>query len=184
MNFIKYIIIISIISNVYAGEAKKQGDVINAKHINNQSFTVGDIKHSLLTESQYQNLMGDCWVKMIGQSSITLSDNSSQNIINTDYGQITGKSSLPNANGRFLRNTGVSTTGGDSVNIGELQEDSFKAHHHGNSRDNTAWSGAGSSKTNVTTRGYNIGDATVGGSETRPKGLGVNLFIKVNHECN
>ena len=39
-----------------------QGDQITAKRFNESTFGVGDIKQSLLTETEFQSQFGTCWV--------------------------------------------------------------------------------------------------------------------------
>lgn len=41
-----------------AGSPVVDGQIITASRFNNQSFTVGDIKMSLLSETQFQSLKG------------------------------------------------------------------------------------------------------------------------------
>jgi hypothetical protein len=190
--------------NSFSGEPVKSGDVISAKQILNSSFIVGDIKHSLLSEQKFQELAGDCWVKMRGQNSIALNDTSTQSIASTDYGQIMNVSSLPNTSGRFLRDID-----GNAPSLAQVQSDAIRnitgSFHMGNSNSgglNVNGSGTGvfqrvsSSGSRLTTSvSYSHNDYVTGFSfsasnqvptanENRPINMGVNLFVKVNHECN
>tara|TARA_Y100000034_G_scaffold134332_1_gene202471 strand:- start:103 stop:636 length:534 start_codon:yes stop_codon:yes gene_type:complete len=160
------------------------GEAITAKKFNESTFGVGDIKHSLLTESQFQSQFGDCWVKMVGQCV-----SSSCGSVQSDYAQITGETNLPNAEGRFLRNTGTSTTGGNPVQLRALQEDEFKSHNHGvdilkadddnaTNYDNMVVDGDNTFGIHTFFSSYS------GGTETRPKNVGVNYFLKINNACN
>jgi len=158
------------------------GDMIKAKKFNEVTSHVGEIKQSLLTQEQFQSLQGNCWVKMTGQD-----------VTGSDYASITGKTTLPNTAGRFLRDIG-----GEAPLLGENQEDELKAHSH-NLRSMTYYDNAGVSHSQMNQPGFvssgsnyslnrhyvdNSAIFSTGGSETRPKNTGVNYFIKINHECN
>lgn len=155
-----------------------QGDKISAKRFNESISHVGEIKQALLTEEQFQSLYGECWVKMSGQS-----------VAGSDYATITGQSSLPNAEGRFLRNSG-----GNALPLGSVQEDAFQGHHHnvvaGNTGGNNVsrYDGGNNYAAEYPRATTIISDGVNGtpriSNETRPVNLVVNMFIKINHECN
>lgn len=69
--------------------------------------TVGDVRISLLTEAQFQNINGTDWVLMDGQSSA-----------GSAYETLTGNSTVPDAVGRFLR-----MEGGAAASLGSQQAD-------------------------------------------------------------
>ena len=164
------------------------GDKLTANRFNNQTFTVGDVKQSLLSLSQFQNLMGDCWVQMLGQD-----------VVGSDYASITGKDNLPDARGRFLR-----IAGGNAPAVGVTQEDAFQSHKHKTSSayTNTGLQlygtysppsavfnhgdGSSSSYGHLTSTAYTdgINGTPRQANETRPQNLGVNAFIKINHKCH
>lgn len=174
------------------------GDVISAQKINNQTFTIGDIKHSLLTDAEFQSLMGDCWVKMDGSD-----------VSSTDYGQMKRNTannqslviSLPDANGRFLR-----SIGGNAPALGQTQDDAIRNitgtfHAFGMTNNDVGRSAIVSGAFYQTTSNENGRSSPLGGSnskglgfnadlqvptanENRPVNIGVNYFIKINHECN
>ena len=173
----KYILLSFLFSwTAMAGTPVGSGDKITVKRFNNQTFTVGDIKHSLLSLVKFQELMGDCWVKMEGQE-----------VSSSDYSSIMGKTHLPDARGRFAR-----TIGGNAPALGETQEDDNKEHSHGvkSLSGNYAHSG-GSYDHNYTVGNYALAHyvavreaVSSGGVEARPKNYGVNTFVKINHQCN
>lgn len=154
------------------------GEKITAKNFNESTLGVGAVQHSLLTQTQFQAQHGDCWVKMSGQS-----------VAGSDYETITGKSTLPNSAGRFLRDIG-----GNAPALGETQEDAFQGHHHnamgyGNNGGSLGPAADGSSGdlgqlkiTSPKSDGVNGTPRTA--NETRPKNLGINLFVKINHKCS
>ena len=184
----KFIIFLSLLIsfNVFSNRPVEQGDKITAKRFNNQTFTVGDIKHSLLTTAQFQGLMGDCWVVMGGQD-----------VSGSDYATLTGKNALPDASGKFLRNTG-----GNAPLLGESQLDAFQGHWHASrgssftERDNGfspyLLDGTGSTFSDPNSGKIRAVDPITDGvngtprtsNETRPVNVGVNLFVKINHQCN
>lgn len=171
------------------------GDKIKANDFNNSTFQIGDIKHSILTESKFQGLHGDCWVLMSGQD-----------ISSTDLGAYAEISNLPNitSNGEFLRQAT------SSVSVGTIQLDAIrnikgKFGAEGFSRDtgdtsssgalyqesrkHRAYGGAGySGSVQIgldASRGLPEGTTTdpITG-ENRPKNLSVNMFVKIKKKCN
>lgn len=155
----------------------EKGDVISAKKFNESTFGIGDIKQSLLTQAQFQSQFGDCWVSMEGQ-----------NISGSDFSALTSIVTLPDARGRFLR-----TLGGDAAPLAQTQEDMFKAHFHYQGSGHGAEPFGATNLPGYGTDFLGHGDgysavsahtSTQGGSETRPKNVTVNVFIKINHQCN
>jgi len=176
------VFLFSIILTLSVYASVNVGHKITAKKFNEKTFGVGDIKQSLLTEAQFQTQFGDCWVKMKGQD-----------VSSSDYATTTGKNNLPNAEGRFLRNIG-----GNAPALGVTQEDAFKKHSHrmfrstggGDNNNVPAYPSVGVTGESSGAEGYNgsstangLNEAT-GGVETRPVNLGVNFFVKINHNCN
>ena len=193
------------------------GDNISANKFNNSTFMIGDIKHSLLTESEFQQIAGDCWKKLDGVTDVS----------DTDFGSIkkatAGNPSLtvilPNSNNQFLRDRGdggLGTIQADATAVNGLGGNTNTAGNHSHytvtdsSGDSSAgsWSGGsylaqrGSTGDSyyrlkgVNTAPTSLGKTSTAGnhshtlsitsteSETRPTNLGVNLFIKVNNDCN
>jgi hypothetical protein len=75
--------------------------------------------------------------------------------------------------------------GGNAAALGETQEDEFKSHSHPQQYRTTGGGGVG-----VIGAGGggspmpSFSTLETGGSETRPKNLSVNFFIKINKLCN
>lgn len=84
--------------------------------------TIGDIKHSMLTLAQFQNLNGLGWVLMDGGDCT-----------GSTYHSITGQTSVPDARGlaiRMLDPTGLVDPDGASRSLGDSQEDEIGSHLH------------------------------------------------------
>lgn len=176
-----------LLTSLNVSAKKINGDVIKASDFNSSTFNVGSIQHSLLSTEQFQNLSGNCWVKMTGQ-----------NITGSDYHAITGQTNLPDTQGRFLRDTG-----GDAPSFRTQQNDAivnitglFGAE--GLSRDTGAMSASGAlyhaSRIHNAYGGTGyVGSVQIGfdasrvvqtANEVRPKNISVNYFIKINKNCN
>ena len=163
-------------------------------------FPVGTVLDSLLTEAQFQALMGTTWILM-----------DSRSVAGSMYAAITGSSTMVDARGQFRRTKnngradGNQDPGGERA-LGNLQgqatakngltaSSSQDSHQHtlfgggnaitGIGHGGTPVMGAtsgngnyigqiGSAQPNVYTT-INTGDA-----ETRPRNVTVNYFIKVN----
>lgn len=150
----------------------------------------------MLSELQFQNLNGSCWVQMKGQD-----------VIGSDYASISGENRVPNADGIFLR-----TSGGDAGVLAQIQEEEIKSHTHlqnahehlnGYPRAN-GYNYASAGALNGTTTGGNtyvskeagvypsryayttktVATNQNSGGESRPKNLTINSFIKINKNCN
>jgi hypothetical protein len=184
-----------------------QGDAIKASDFNNGSFRVGDIKQSLLNETEFQSQHGTCWVKMRGQS-----------ISGSDLASVTSNriTILPDSSGRFMRDIG-----GNANSVGQLQNQATAKNGLGGSanasgihqhdfvfeRDSNVAVGTppyqylGSSGANVLevrsggdrtvvnsvrpsgshTHSLNISSSDV---ETRPINLSVNMYVKISNNCD
>lgn len=170
------------------------GDKITAKKFNESTNHVGDIKQSLLTQSQFQSLQGNCWVRMVGQD-----------VSGSDYASITGKNTLPNTAGRFLRDTG-----GNAPSLGQNQGDAIRnivgeAYGSENAMNGASGTGAflplkkgttghepdnDAEGTEFTGWSFSAARALPNGTttdpvsgENRPINTAVNFFVKINHEC-
>lgn len=147
---------------------------------------VGMIVHSLLTEAQFQALNGIGWVLADGRS-----------ITGSKYAEITGATTIPDMRGQFLRgkNNGRSDGNQDSAGeraLGDYKADKMQGHRHNSVQgaqfilDLNAGDASGANGT-TRTRGL-IGDPSSDGtngtprtgSETQPKNIAVNIFIKIN----
>lgn len=147
---------------------------------------VGSIIHSVLTEAQFQNIVGNGWV---------LYDD--RDITGSKLHQLTGFTNLHDARGLTLRgknnsrSDGKQNPGGD-LGIGEYQADAFQGHSHsmpryaGNHTLNTTYMATGTSQNGTVDTGSSgvttlppYGSPRVA-EETRGKSLTVNIFIKIN----
>lgn len=156
------------------------------------------MKTSILTEAQFQSLHGDCW-RLYNPASGNV------DISGTDLNALIGSSSLSSAAGRVLRAKG----GFANSTLGGTQEDAFKSHVHnithghsvvnnshtfiyGNSSEN--WSIVNTSnnsgsdyngKLPISVNNFTGNSQSTGNvDETRMANITVNMFIKVNKECN
>ena len=68
-------------------------------------FQIGDIKQSLLTVSEFGQIHSDKWVPMDGRD-----------VTGSKYAEITGKTTLPDIAGKFLR-----AAGGSAAPLGTTQ---------------------------------------------------------------
>jgi hypothetical protein len=147
---------------------------------------VGDIRSSMLNEAQFQSQNGPSWVLMDGRS-----------VAGSEYENITGNSTIPDARGMFLRGKnngrtdGFEDPAGERV-LGDFQEDAFQGHVHV-APQITDGAGLGrfatSQQDDVTVFGnLNTSDPITDGvngtprtdSETRVKNIAVNHFIKID----
>lgn len=180
----KYILIL-LLSISFANAQVNTGDSIKANKYNGDTFHVGSVQQSILSEDEFQSLAGDCWVLMAGQTLsgtdlgtiTTIRDGSGSG--NTIDGGLNAMTNLPVASGRFLR-----TAGGNAEPVGQIQDDSVGPHNHaiqGYEADSAADDGflpRGTTATNsINTTTHNPT------GETRPENLTVNTFIKINKEC-
>ena len=189
MKHILLIFLLTFSLSSFAGSPVGSGDKISAKKFNNQTFGVGDIKQSLLTLVQFQEQFGSCWVLIDGRD-----------ISGSDYASITGKNTLPDARGRFARNNGTNT-----APIGSTQDDSTAVNglslndpgHSHNFASQVYHQAVGTYYTNIdaggnggiaplhaTNNAYTGVTLNSSDTETSPANFTVNMFIKINHECN
>ena len=205
----KKLILLTLLFNLNAFSNVQQGDMIKAVEYNNSKFTVGDIKHSVLSLTDFQSLHGSCWIQL---NNTTTNDIS---IENTNLAGYIGNT-IKSASGRVLR-----AAGSGSAALREQQEDATAvnglssstnpagSHQHdfvferdsnvavgtppyqylGSSGANVLEVRSGGDRTVVNsvrpsgehTHSVNI---TSSDTETRMKNLTINLFLKVNHNCN
>lgn len=182
----KIIILLALLSTQLIAAPVQTGDQISAKKFNSSTYIVGDIRTSLLDEATLQSNVGTCWVKMRGQD-----------VSVSDYGALKKASSgnsnlvvyLPNSTNLFLRDTGAG--------VGQVQQEDWKSFHMTNTVMNGTAYSHGPVYMGKTTTSYtgNIfagrwatPSAAIGlmwdSSEVRPVNMGVNYYIKINHECN
>jgi hypothetical protein len=167
------------------------GQPIKANSLNNSTFQIGDIKESILNEIKFKGLHGDCWVLMSGQ-----------NIATSDLGLYGEMSNLPNLtdNGEFLRQATssvlVGTIQGDAIrNITGSHMDGIRSPIYNTTAGNSGAFVAGPYRVGPTAStasgsyaGYPLNfDASrvvPTANENRPKSISINMFVKINNECN
>ena len=175
------------------------GDKITANKFNNSTFQIGDIKQSMLHNDEFVAIHGDCWEQM--NNNIPLSGTDLGNhIINIGVRSYT---QIPDASGRVLR-----SEGGLSSSLGATQEDAFQGHGHDfyagdtssgfnhlSTQDQIALANNAGNRVLKSTRSgaqdiinSPTDDGTNGtprvANETRSKNLTVNMFVKINNDCN
>ena len=179
--------------------AAQTGANVNAASL----YQVGDIKQSILNETQFRTMLGaaeaDKWALADGR-----------NVASSDYHTLTGNTNVPDLRGSFLRMAGQNAThltwnGGP---LGAYQEDNTAhpksrftgtanangSHHHDYTSGWGSKSGIRSSdwgpgqigwtavKSPTESGGLHSHSVSItggGDAETRPKNYGVNFFIKV-----
>lgn len=143
------------------------GGSVNYSVIN--SGKVGDVVMSMLDETTFQSLRDTTWVLMQGQSCA-----------GTDFETLTGLSTLPDPRGRYARmkDNGAGVDPHGDLALGSIYADQFASHQHNATRDpNSGITGGRLQSGRGTTT--SLVDAS-GGSETNPKTIIFNFFIKIN----
>lgn len=174
MKFTILLLLIVVLSSCAHGPLKSRSIASEEENFKRDTYIVGEIKTSLLTPDKFRETYGSAWVLIDGAS-----------VEGSEFAKITGMSKLPDARGAFLRmhnngrNDGLQNP--DNTKLGSYQSDELKSHTH-------KYGG-----TTMTQRagGYpvpygNSGDwetREFGGSETRPKNISVNYYIKIN-QCS
>ncbi len=152
---------------------------------------VGEMRYSILTREQFRSLYGPEWDLMQGQEL----DESSELL------SLWGKGNIPDARGVFLRcsNSGRDVNTGDpqgDAELGSYQADQFKHHGHPVSLPGNHLISAPRARCelqsglaaggmfddcaqNGITRHHAPQPAACGGSETRPRCIIANVFIKL-----
>jgi hypothetical protein len=103
---------------------------------------VGSVLSAMLTEPQFQSVMGTNWVLIDGRS-----------VSGSDYAALTGLTTLPDARGMSLRasNNGGSAAGTRNdgnqnpdgvLSLGTFQADNFNSHNHGGTSGSHSHGGA------------------------------------------
>ena len=140
--------------------------------------SIGDVKYSVLDPDQFARQNGPGWVLMKGQD-----------IQDSDLFKLTGRKTLPDARGIFIRgmNLGRAQTEGDADgnrDVGIYQFDSFKHHSHvylyGNDhgrRHTYMPEGQGDAQPVDSAR---RDSEEAGDKETRPRNIALYTYIKVN----
>jgi len=158
------------------------------------TWKIGDVKQSFLTEAEFQAEHDDTWVLCDGRD-----------VIGSDYailkeGDAITSHNIPDARGQFLRGLDVSGTvdpDGAGRVVGDSQADAMQNHAHASNVYHDKWGNNGGGEPNMGFLGaagtgnksltsYNSQvSVAIGGrqaSESRPKNLTCNMFIKINRE--
>ena len=156
------------------------GEVIDLMTLSKASAPIGDIKHSMLTPAQFSDENLGEWVLCDGRSCA-----------GSAYQATTGNILVPDAvtQGAFLRQrTGIRV-------LGSYEADDIGFHSHGQRAGGSGGGNtpmvapAGQGGTVVGTMTNSLAASTsrhiftdaAGGSETKPKNVAVNFFIKINY---
>jgi hypothetical protein len=194
----KLLILISLFISQISFAQVSSGDTISAVDINNKTFTIGDIKTSILPLIKFQELHGNCWIQL-NQGA----DNSNIDISGTDLSSALNSSTIKSSSGRVLRakgglaNTTVGTTQNQATAVNGLSASSSTSSNYqleySSSYKLTGIATNGYAGLNVTGVGsstyldrnfsYATSTSLSGDNETRMNNLTVNMFIKVNHSC-
>ena len=160
--------------------------------------TIGTIKISKMTESQFQSINGTNWILADGRS-----------VSGSKYETIVGESSIPDLRGLYIRfknngQTGTWSNPDGDLSLGTLQDENYANHGHsvdsmsaegdhahGMSRFNTqvgglfginmdfgTWRGMSVAGSHNHTIG--VGNSSPGGNETTCKSMTLNAFIKID----
>ena len=159
------------------------GEIVDLVAFSKASAPIGAVQHSMLTLVQYQAENLGTWMLMDGASCA-----------GTAYHTLTGNATVPDAttSGTFLRQASVGRS------LGSFEADGNKAHSHTQNATaynvNAAIGGIYFRNTNRVSAGMDtitgsIANYTVntnamnqdGGTETKPKNVAVNFFIKVGY---
>jgi len=125
------------------------------------SGAVGDIKYSILDWNEFQEVNGDCWVQMNGQSIPSTSS------LNQNY----GFTNVPDMSGLFIRahewvdGNDPDRLPGDAV--ATIQGEEIKSHSHNGTTDNaTSTMSSGGSHTHNVSMGIAPDDEGSGGASS------------------
>lgn len=135
---------------------------------------IGEIKSSMLTLTQMQNLYGSGWVLCDGGSCA-----------GSIYENITSNSTVPDLRAAFLRGAGTSTqfTQNHTTTLGGVEDDAIQSHTHESQLSTNPGGALGFARGDATYVGTLATTAPAGArtaNETRPNNVGVNFFIRIN----
>jgi hypothetical protein len=144
---------------------------------------VGDVKQSMLNETQFQQEHGNTWILCDGR-----------NITGSDFHTLTSIASAPDMRGRFARgkDNGAGNNPAGDLALGSVQEDQLQGFNI-----RARYSAGGASSGGILSSDGGVGsvdlfqgspkyvsDGVNGtpriGNETRPKNVSLNFFIKIN----
>ena len=167
---------------------------------------IGDVKYSVLSETDFQAVNGAEWVLLAGQDMDTEINYGTYDTLNGTIGSVMtpdlsiyqSLTNLPDPTGAVFRMKHASgaanrNPSGD-LRLGEFQNDAFQGHKFGSGTSTIAsestGAGGGANARLILKPGNNlnfIADGSNGtprvSSETRPKNITVNAFVKVRRKC-
>lgn len=154
---------------------------ITAQAVDDMGCTgaLGDVKHSILEESDFQTVNGDCWVLLDGRS-----------IKGSSLDILTSRQSIPDGRGYFIRcydNRKVDRVDVDrdfGELVGTVQDDEFKEHDHwlpGMLKGSIELKGISTYHWVIehVTNGSFRHTNNSGGFETRPKNISIYTYIRI-----
>jgi hypothetical protein len=187
--------LITTLGTIYAnqsgiGQAKAQIDSLNgqARTLRLSTLPIGSIVPSLLTPVQFAKEAGDPPTFDLIKSKWTLADDKGK-VPGTRYAELTENSAIPDVRGTFLRGKNNGRRDGrenpENKELGEFQDDQFQDHVH---EYNRGGGGVGANlfaapatNNDNTPRAPTV-TITEGkhGTETRPRNVTVNYYIRIN----
>jgi hypothetical protein len=158
-----------------------------ANNLANPGIPVGTIIASTLTPQEFAKAAGDPDNLAIQGSRWTLADG--KDVSGTDFVSVTGKQTVPNLCGMFLRGKSNGKAAGvEEIQLGEYRPDQVGPHAHnvgtvgGTETDHGMVydGGRGSTTNSIYTNAPYVKNSGPGiGSETIPKNVTVNYFIRI-----
>lgn len=159
---------------------QQMGGAVN--YLLRNKATVGDMVMSVLSEAQFQAERDTTWVLCDGRG-----------VAGSDYEALTGSSFIPDARGRFPRGKdhGTGRDANGDLPTGSAYDDKLQDHYHtgnfgpyyyGNWPSSPPGFAAAGDWPGHTTGSWNTSGVTSApvSSETFPKTVIVNMFIKIN----
>jgi hypothetical protein len=154
------------------------GQAVDLVTMSQASAPIGEIKHSMLLEADFNDENLGTWYLLDGRSCV-----------GTAYQAVSGENSVPDAitNGEFLRQAKPGRA------VGTAEADSNKDHYHGRMepQSTTTFSGnyVGDGHYGVPWTGWaghtsyrpSSSHGREGAGESKPKNIAVNLYIKVEY---
>jgi len=178
-------------STIYSHSNQLSDNISNLQQI---TPPVGSIVPSMLNENQFKAQVGDPSTFSSSSSKWTLADGRA--IPGSAYSTVTSQPNAPDLRGMFLRGLNVGRSDGKqdpeggSRSIGHYQADMVITHNHKNGSydrlmkaDGYSTMGGGVDNT-FNGLEVNLYNSAIiqpyGGTETRPKNIAVNYYIRIN----
>ena len=175
-------------STIYSHSNQLSDNISNLQQI---TPPVGSIVPSMLNENQFKAQIGDPSTFSSSSSKWTLADGRA--ISGSAYSTVTSQPNAPDLRGMFLRglnagrSDGKQDPEGGSRFVGNYQADQFNLHNHADGSYNRILkidgNFTGATHDYSATEPNLIHSGTLqnsGGTETRPKNIAVNYYIRIN----